>query len=77
MMGGPGGMSYNKGQPVTKEQAKQLLENYVGSKNNPNLKLGEITDKGDVFEATIVTKDGSLVEQIPVDKNSGWFRNVS
>lgn len=77
MMGGPGGMSYNKGQPVTKEQAKQLLENYVGSKNSPNLKLGEIVDKGEAFEATIVTKDGALVEKIQVDKNSGWFRNVS
>jgi len=76
MMGG-GGMSLNKGQPVTKDQAKQLLEDYVGSANNPNLKLGEITEKGDVFEATIVTKDGSLVEKIQVDKNSGWFRNVS
>lgn len=76
LMGGSG-MSLNKGQPVTKDQAKQLLEDYVGSANNPNLKLGEITEKGDVFEATIVTKEGSLVEKIQVDKNSGWFRNVS
>jgi hypothetical protein len=79
-MMGRGGMmapNLNQGQPLTKEQAKQLLENYVAYSNNPNLKLGAISDKGDVFEATVVTKDGSLVETIQVDKKTGWFRNVS
>lgn len=73
-----GGMAYNPpGQPVSKQQARQMLDNYVSSRNNPNLRVGEITDKGDLFEATIVTKEGSLVERIHVDKNTGWFRNVS
>lgn len=79
-MMGQGGMmvhNLNQGQPLSKEQAKQMLDNYVGYTNNPNLKLGEITDKGDFFEATIITKDGSLVEKIQVDKKTGWFRNVS
>ena len=67
----------NKGQPLTREQAKQMLDNYVSSSNNPNLKPGDVTDKGDVFEATIVTKDGALVEKIQIDKSTGWFRNVS
>ncbi len=67
----------NQGQPLSKEQAKQMLDNYVGYTNNPNLKLGEIADKGDLFEATIITKDGSLVDKIQIDKKTGWFRNVS
>jgi hypothetical protein len=77
-MMGQGAMAYNpQGQPVTMEQAKQMLENYVSYKKDPNLKVGEVSDKGDVFEATVVTKDGALVEKIQVNKKTGWFRNVS
>ncbi len=54
-----------------------MLEQYLSARHNPNLKLGEITDKGTLFEAPITTKDGSLVEKIQVDKNTGWFRYVS
>jgi len=43
---------------------------------NPNLKLGEIEDKGNAFEAEIQTKDGSLVDRILVDKYTGWMRSV-
>lgn len=72
-----GMMQHNQGQPLTKDNAKQLLEDYLANNDNPNLKLGDITDKGDFFEASILTKDGSLARTIQVDKNSGWFRNVS
>ena len=44
---------------------------------NPNLKVGEIADKGDFYEVTVVTKkEGALVERIHVDKKTGWFRNA-
>lgn len=44
---------------------------------NPDLTVGKIADKGDQFEATIVTKkDGAIVDRIQVDKKTGWFRNV-
>ena len=44
---------------------------------NPNLKVGKLADKGDFYEATIVTKkEGELVERIQVDKKTGWFRNA-
>lgn len=75
-MTGPG-TAFNQGQPLNKDQAKQMLDNYLSSRNNPNLKLGDVTDKGNVFEATITTKDGSLVEKIQVDKSTGWFKNIS
>ncbi len=64
------------GKPLTQEQAKTLVEDYLKNTNNPNLKLGAFSDKGDVFEADIVTKDGSMVDKIQVDKNTGWFRSA-
>lgn len=64
------------GKPLTREQAKALVENYLKNTNNPNLKLGSLTDKQDVFEADIVTKDGSLADKILVNKDTGWFRSA-
>lgn len=68
--------SYNQGgQPLTQDQAKQMLQNHI--QGNPYLKVGEFTDKGDFYDVTIVTKkEGALVEKIQVDKKTGWFRNV-
>lgn len=57
--------------PLEKEDVKRILENYLGSMRNPNLKGGEIEDKGYVFEAEILTKDNSLV-----DKRTGWMRSI-
>jgi hypothetical protein len=77
MMGRGGMTKHDQGQPLSKDSAKQLLQDYLANSDNPNLKLGDIADKGTVFEASILTKDGSLVQKIQVDKDSGWFRNVS
>jgi hypothetical protein len=60
--------------PLDKEEARQEVENYLKSMRNPNLKLGEITDKGSYFEADIVTKDNSLVNKVDIDKTTGWMR---
>jgi hypothetical protein len=88
---GPGMMGYGYGpqygpqyapqyqrpqKPLTENQAKQLVENYLQAIRNPNLKLGKIVDKGNAFEANIVTKDGSLVNKVLVDKNTGWMQSA-
>ena len=76
---GPGyqGPQYQQPQkPMEEKDAKELLENYLESTRNPNLKLGKIEDKGEGFEADILTKDGSLVDKILVDKRTGWMRSV-
>lgn len=76
---GPGyqGPQYQQWQkPMEENDVKGLLENYLKSMRNPNLKLGEIEDKGEAFEAEILTKDGSLVDKILVDKRTGWMRSV-
>lgn len=59
--------------PLKEEGARQIVENYLQSTRNPNLKLGKISEQGDAFEADIVTKDGSLVDKLLVDKSTGWM----
>ena len=62
--------------PLEEKDAKEVLETYLKSTRNPNLKLGTIEDKGSVFEAEILTKDGSLADKIAVDKYTGWMRSM-
>jgi hypothetical protein len=62
--------------PLDRNQAKQEVENYLSSMRNPNLKLGKVEEKGDSYEINIVTKEGSLVDKILVDKNTGWMRSA-
>jgi hypothetical protein len=62
--------------PLDKNQAKAMVENYLKSTGNPNLKLGDIKDDGQYFEADIVTKDNSLVDKLLVDKDTGSMRSA-
>ena len=62
--------------PLNENQAKERVENYLQSTGNPNLKLGKIEDKGNAFEANIVTKNGSLVNKILVDKDTGQMHSA-
>jgi hypothetical protein len=63
--------------PLKKQDAKEIVENYLNSTRNPNLKLGKIKDEGSAFEAEIVTKsNGSLVDKVLVNKDTGWMRSV-
>jgi hypothetical protein len=63
-------------EPLDKEKAKSLVEDMLDYSRNPNLKVGQIEDKGDYFEARITTKDGSLVDQLMVDKDTGRMRSI-
>jgi len=60
--------------PLKETDAKEIVENYIQSTRNPNLKAGKIEDKGSAFKAQIVTRDNSLVEEVLIDKNSGYMR---
>ncbi len=77
---GPGGMMgpqapvAKPGQPLSADQAKALVEQHISG--NPNLKAGKVTPKEGFYEVDIVTKDGSLVDKIQVNKQTGWFRSV-
>ncbi len=86
MMGrgmGPGMMGQGYGpqyqqerKPLTEKDVKGLVENYLQSRRNPNLKLGKVTEKDYYFEAEILTKNDSLVDKILVDRQTGWMRSV-
>ena len=75
-MGGPqtGPPVAKPGQPLSADQAKAMVEQHISG--NPNLKVGKVTPKDDAYEVDIVTKDGSLVDKIQVNKQTGWFRSV-
>lgn len=62
------------GQPLSADQAKAMVEQHIGG--NPNLKVGKVTEKDGNYEVDVVTKDGSLVDKIQVNKQTGWFRSV-
>jgi hypothetical protein len=85
MMGyGMMGPGYGYNQPyqrpqrsINEKDAKGIVENYLNSTRNPNLKLGKIKDEGSAFEVDIVTKsNGSLVDKVLVSKDTGWLRSV-
>lgn len=69
----PPNMSRQMGSLEEKDAAK-ILDNYVRSTRNPNLKAGMIEDKGSSFKAQIITRDNSLVEEILIDKRTGYMR---
>ena len=62
--------------PLDRNQAKQEAENYLRSMRNPNLKLGRIQEKSNGYQINIVTQDGSLVDKVLVDKNTGGMRSI-
>jgi len=80
-MMGPGygyNQQYRQSQgPMREQDAKGIVENYLNATRNPNLKVGKIKDEGSAFEFDIVTKsNGSLVDKILVNKDTGWLRLI-
>jgi len=69
-----GGVS--QGQPMNQDQAKILVEDYLTSTRNPNLRLGDIFEEADFFEAEITTRTGDLVDRIRVDKKTGKVQSA-
>jgi len=64
------------GAELSEKDAQALLQEYLKATNNPNLKLGNISNKEGFYEADILTKDGSLADKIQVNKGNGWFRSA-
>jgi rubrerythrin len=75
MMGGRGygyGQSYAApGKPLEMKDAKAMMDDYLKSTRNPNLKLGKIKDTGTAFEAEVLTKNNSLVDKVLINKQTG------
>ncbi|VBB45480.1 conserved exported hypothetical protein [uncultured Desulfatiglans sp.] len=62
--------------PLDKDQIKRQVEDYLRYTRNPNLKMGQITEKDDTYEVDIETKDGSLADKVLVDKYTGQMRSA-
>jgi hypothetical protein len=62
--------------PIDKKDAHALVQNYLDSTNNPNLKVGSETDKGTGYEFDIVTKDNSLVDRLLVSKDTAEIHSA-
>ncbi|MDT8345429.1 MAG: hypothetical protein RQ752_13480, partial [Thermohalobaculum sp.] len=86
---GPGmmgpGMGYGMGQgaaepldrDLSAEAAQHVLEHRLAWGGNPNLKLGKVEVRDDdTIDAEIVTKDGSLVERLEIDRHTGRMQPV-
>jgi hypothetical protein len=78
-----GGYGYGQMQPLrrdlTTDEVKHMMEHRVdwAGNPNPNLKVGKTTEKdADTIVTEIVTKDGSLVRKIEVDRHTGRMQAV-
>ncbi len=60
--------------PRTVEQARQRAEAYLRRLANPNLTIGQVRETIGTFEVEVVTKDGSRVNWLIIDKYSGTVR---
>lgn len=62
------------GEPISLDQARSMAERYAA--RNPNLNVGSVEEKDGAYRAEIVTKDGSLVDRMVIDKSTGRMNSV-
>ncbi|MEQ9491081.1 MAG: hypothetical protein RIM72_19045 [Alphaproteobacteria bacterium] len=76
-----GDYGYGQMQPLrrdlTTDEVKHMMEHRVDWAGNPNLKVGKVMEKdADTIVSEIVTKEGSLVRKIEVDRHTGRMKAV-
>jgi hypothetical protein len=65
-------------QDLSVEGARGWLERKLDWHGNPRLKLGEVVAADDdTITAEIVTRDGSLVQKLAIDRHSGFMRQIN
>jgi hypothetical protein len=68
---GPGMMRPLR-QDLSTDDVRHMMEHQLAWQGTPNLKLGKVEEKDDdTVVAEIVTKDGSLVQRLEVDRHTG------
>ena len=73
---GDGRQFQSTGKSIDAKEAEAMMNDYLKSSRNPNLKLGEIKDIGKAFEAEILTKTNDLVDRVHIDKATGYIRSA-
>lgn len=57
---------------LTADRTKEIIEGLIAWQGNENLKVGEIKELDDkTISATVVTKEGSLVQKVEIDRSTG------
>ena len=62
-------------EPVTMDQARYLVDNYMYLSGIPDLKPGKIIEKDNEFDVEIITKDGSSLGMLIIDKQTGVIKS--
>jgi hypothetical protein len=62
-------------EPVTMNQARYLVDNYIYLLGIPDLKPGKIIEKDNEFDAEIIKADGSPLDMFIIDKQTGFIMN--
>jgi hypothetical protein len=62
-------------EPVTMDQARSLVDDYIYFLETPDLKCGKIIEKDNEFDAEIFTKDGSFLGMLIIDKQTGLIKS--
>lgn len=63
--------------PLTVDQVKQNLGQWLTWQGNSRLKLGAVTEQKDgTITADITTQEGSLVQKLVIDRTHGWMRQA-
>jgi len=75
---GPGyGMWGGPREDLKVDDVRANLERWLSWQGNPRLKLGSVKEDGkDAIVAEIVTKDGSVVDRLRIDRSTGAMRRV-
>ena len=58
---------------LSRDDAQSVLDDFLASTKNPDLKLTKIGKKGDAFIGDITDKSGTI-ERVYVDRYTGWLR---
>jgi hypothetical protein len=71
------GWKQQTGKTLTQENAVSIVQGYLKGSGNPNLKIGKVEKKEDGnYLVEILTKEGSLVDKIVVDRKTGRFTSI-
>ena len=72
--GAGGSMSTNgryMGQRMDPAAAERMMRNYMSGRHNETFTMGPMTDGGSYYQSEAVRPDGSVMERVIIDKNSG------
>ena len=64
-------------QVLTQDQARLVMGNYLKSTKDPNLVLGQVSEEQTYFEGDVATKEGTVVDKLRVDKQTGGIQSSS